>query len=393
MSSFTFIGALSGIAAHWVLYRWAVAVWPRLARARVPLALLVLVILVLQAVTRRMATSTHDAGLSNLHAAIVFEVLVVAFSAIPILVLRAVTWLTMPKRARVTDTTPLAAKPPAMPTLSRRQVVEGAVGASFLTATGSMLGWGMVRGRHAFEIDEVVVRIAGLPRALDGYTIAQVSDIHTGIYIGDRELAEGFSRVAEARPDLLVVTGDMVDFDPTYARKLARKIADARPRDGAVAILGNHDYYTGANLVSAALRDAGVELLVNEGRLVRPADGGGFALLGVDDVGARRYRSEGPNLARALAPLPPDRARILLSHQPPTIDRWAGQVALQLSGHTHGGQINPGFRPADLFFHYVAGRYEVRGTTLWVNRGFGTVGPPSRVMAPPEVTRVILVAA
>ena len=232
-----------------------------------------------------------------------------------------------------------------------------------------------------------------LARALDGYTIAQVSDIHTGIYIGDRELGEGFSRVAEVRPDLIVVTGDMVDFDPTYARKLARKVADARARDGVVAILGNHDYYTGAKVVTAALRDAGVEVLVNAGRIVRPGDGGGFALLGVDDVGARRYRSEGPNLARALATVPTDRARVLLSHQPMTIDRWAGQVALQLSGHTHGGQINPGFRPADFVFRYVSGRYDVGGTTLWVNRGFGTVGPPSRVMAPPEVTRVVLVAA
>jgi hypothetical protein len=86
-------------------------------------------------------------------------------------------------------------------------------------------------------------------------------------------------------------------------------------------------------------------------------------------------------------------ARVLLSHQPQTVERWPGQVALQLSGHTHGGQINPGFRLADLFFDYVAGRYSVGGTTLYVNSGFGTVGPPSRVGAPPEVSRIVLVAA
>ena len=408
MQGFTIFSALTGLASHWVLYRWAVALWPRVARARIPLALLVAVVVVLQAATRRMATASHDAAMSNVHTAIVFELMVVGFSAIPILLLRAATWVATRTRASalaLPATPPTPAKPPSAtpdvdddapsisaPRLSRRQIVEGVGGASFLAATGSMIGWGIVRGRHAFEIDEVVVKLAGLPRALDGYTIAQISDIHTGIYIGDRELAEGFARVAEARPDLLVVTGDMVDFDSNYAAKLARKIADARPRDGAVAILGNHDYYTGAHLVAAALRDAGVELLVNEGRIVRPGDGGGFALLGVDDVGARRYRSEGPNLDRALASVPADRARVLLSHQPPTIDRWAGRIGLQLSGHTHGGQINPGFRPADLLFRYVAGRYEVGATTLWVNRGFGTVGPPSRVMAPPEVTRVILVA-
>ena len=91
--------------------------------------------------------------------------------------------------------------------------------------------------------------------------------------------------------------------------------------------------------------------------------------------------------------VPPDRPRILLSHQPVTFDLWAGQVALQLSGHTHGGQINPGVRVADLFLKYVWGLYRMNGTFLYVNRGFGTVGTPARVGAPPEVTRLVLVAA
>ena len=87
-----------------------------------------------------------------------------------------------------------------------------------------------------------------------------------------------------------------------------------------------------------------------------------------------------------------DLPRIVLSHQPKTFRDMAGKCALQLSGHTHGGQINPGFRPADLVFEFVAGRYERAGSTLWVNRGFGTAGPPSRVGAPPEVTKIVLVA-
>jgi hypothetical protein len=91
--------------------------------------------------------------------------------------------------------------------------------------------------------------------------------------------------------------------------------------------------------------------------------------------------------------VPEDAPRILLSHQPASVDLWPGKVALQLSGHTHGGQINPGFRPADLIMRYVSGRYDVQGTTLWVNRGFGTSGPPTRVGAPPEITRIVLVAA
>jgi predicted MPP superfamily phosphohydrolase len=144
--------------------------------------------------------------------------------------------------------------------------------------------------------------------------------------------------------------------------------------------------------VAGILRSAGIDVLVDEGRVLRAADGGGFALLGVDDLGATRVGRRGPQIERAISMVPAGVPRILLSHQPRTVDLWAGQVALQLSGHTHGGQINPGFRPMALLADYVAGPYSVRGTTLYVNRGFGTVGPPSRVGAPPEITRIVLIA-
>jgi predicted MPP superfamily phosphohydrolase len=277
--------------------------------------------------------------------------------------------------------------------ITRRQVVEGTAGAAFLAGAGSMLGWGMVRGRHEFELCEIAVRIAGLPRALDGYAIAQVSDIHVGVHVGERELNEGLAFVRRAAPDLIAVTGDLVDFEPEATRLVARKLVDLAPRDGVVATLGNHDYYAGAEGVLHALRAAGVTPLVDEGRVIRPADAGGFALLGVDDKSSRSYGRSGPRLARALAMVPSELPRILLSHQPATVNLWPGQVALQLSGHTHGGQINPGSITTNVFFEYLSGAYSVRGTTLYVNRGFGTVGPPARVGAPPEVTRIVLVAA
>jgi predicted MPP superfamily phosphohydrolase len=242
-------------------------------------------------------------------------------------------------------------------------------------------------------VEEVVVRLAGLPRVLDGYTIAQISDIHAGLFVGERELLEGFAKVRGIRPDLVVATGDLVDFDARYAPSLARQLGDLRGRDGVVAILGNHDYYAGYTLVAQAMRAAGVDLLLNEGRMIRPLDGGGFALLGVDDLWAARSGGAGPDLDRALAMVSPDTARVLLAHQPNFLASSRGKVALQLSGHTHGGQINPGFRPAELLMRYVSGRYEEGGTTLWVNRGFGVAGPPSRVGAPPEVTKVVLVSA
>ena len=285
---------------------------------------------------------------------------------------------------------------PALPgddaPVSRRQAVERVAGLAAFGASATALGWGIVIGRHDFHVEDLVVRLPGLPKVLDGYTIAQISDIHAGLFVGERELEEGFAKVRGIRPDLVVVTGDLVDFDARFAPWLGRKLGDLRGKDGVVAILGNHDYYAGYSRVIPAVRAAGVDLLLNEGRMIRPGDGGGFALLGVDDMWATRSGGVGPDLDRALRMVKPDAARVLLAHQPNFLDIARGRVGLQLSGHTHGGQINPLFRPADLVMRYVSGRYEDNGTTLWVNRGFGVAGPPSRIGAPPEVTRVVLVS-
>ena len=372
------------------VYVWAVASLPWCARHKRAIVAGLAALLVVAMVTRRIEMAWHVG--STLNTVSVAILLTLAFAGVPLGAIRAVSWAL----GRLRRTAPPPATEPA-PVLTRRQVVEAASGMTLLGATGSMMGWGIARGRIAFELNEVPVRIAGLPRALDGYVIAQISDVHTGVNVGARELDEGLELVRRAKPDLLVVTGDMVDVDASFTPLFARKLADLAPRDGVFACLGNHDYYAGADDVVGMLRAAGIRTLVNDGVLLRPGDGGGIALLGVDDVWSSRYHGPGARLDLARAAVRGDAPRILLSHQPPSVDRWAGQVALQLSGHTHGGQINPmGLRAADLFYPYVAGAYQVGGaggTTLYVNRGFGTVGPPARICAPPEVTRFVLVAA
>jgi uncharacterized protein len=373
-----------------VIYAWATSAFPWLARRRLWVAAALASLWAAQLLAHLLVACDQPSTVPRAVVELVMVPLVIA--ALPIGILRVASWLAGRLAARRAAEHG-AADGPAGSGMSRRQLVEASGGVLVLGATGSMIGWGIVRGRHAFELREVAVPIAGLPRALDGYVIAQVSDIHSGSYVGERELDEGLALVRRARPDLVVVTGDIVDFDARCAPVVARKLVDLAPRDGTFAVLGNHDYYADQDEVAAALRAGGVDLLVDEGRVVRPGDGGGFALLGVDDRWSTRYGRPGPRLARATAMVPPGLARVLLSHQPSTVDRWAGQVALQLSGHTHGGQINPGFRPAGLFMKYVAGPYRVGGTMLYVNRGFGTVATPSRVGAPPEVTRFVLVAA
>ena len=223
-----------------------------------------------------------------------------------------------------------------------------------------------------------------------------IRDSHVGAFVGDRELDEGFELVRRARPDLVIATGDLVDFEPSQVHPILQRLLAANARDGAYAILGNHEHYAGAAAVADLIRSTKVKLLHNEGLHIRPDDGGGFALLGVDDIQGRNGRTPGfggPDLGRALASVRPDLPRILLAHQPRFFLESQARIDLQLSGHTHGGQINPGFRPVRAVMEFVAGRYERAGSTLWVNRGFGVTGPPARVGAPPEVTKIILVGA
>lgn len=368
---------------HALIYLWAMDAFPRLRPWKRPIAAALVVLVLLGPLTRTLTSATHAPVAAMIYAFAMTEAMVVFFAAFPLIVLRAIG-------SRVG---PPPAKDPSPASMTRRQAVEGLGGLAVLGVSGSTVGWGAIRGRHAFVTEEVVVRLAGLPRALDGYVIGQVSDLHVGNFVQERLLAEGLDRLREVKADLIVVTGDLVDFDPSYIPMMVRALTGLSARDGVKTVLGNHDYYTGASQITAALESAGIDCLVNAGRLIRAAEGGGFALLGVDDAWGARAGGPGPNLARALGMVPADVPRILLSHQPSTVDYWAGKVGLQLSGHTHGGQINPGFRPAELFMRYVAGRYECAGTTLYVNRGFGTAGPPVRVGAPPEVTKIVLVAA
>ena len=292
---------------------------------------------------------------------------------------------------------------PSVAALPRRAfLAQATAGSAFLIGSGSAL-YGALKGRYDYSLEEVVVKIPGLPRALEGFSIAQLSDVHIGVFVGDPELQIAEELLRQAKPDLIVLTGDLLDNDPRLAGQLGRFVRrlPGLAREGVVAISGNHDYFAGVEAMAAAVTGAGARMLRNDALVIGDA-GAGFALLGVDDVWARRDGG-GPDLERALRSLPrlqgrvapaADLPRILLCHNPSFFAEAAGRVALQLSGHTHGGQVNLGLRPADYLLPggWVAGRYDLRGSALYVNRGFGTVGPPARIGAAPEVTRIILTA-
>lgn len=388
--------------AHFLAARWLLAVSPRLRAKKKRVYQVAAGLAAILALVRLLAVASR--GHVNVHLMMMFamvELSIVGFS-LPWLGLLTLLARGIGRAFDAIKPVAKVAKDDAeivaieAARISRREAIERIGGASILASTTVALGWGAIRGRHAFQLDEVVFKIAGWPKALDGYVIAQCSDIHVGEYVGDRELDEGFELVKRFRPDIIVATGDLVDFRADAVHPILKRLSDVNARDGAFAILGNHDHYADADSIARRIDATDVKLLANTGVRIRPNDGGGFALLGVDDYQGRGGWSKlhkGPDLGRAIAAVQPDLPRILLAHQPRFFVESQGRVQLQLSGHTHGGQINPGYSPASAIMEFVAGRYERAGSSLYVNRGFGVVGPPARVGAPPEITKIIIVSA
>jgi predicted MPP superfamily phosphohydrolase len=234
------------------------------------------------------------------------------------------------------------------------------------------------------------IPLPGLPSPLDGFTLVQITDLHAGPFMREKDI-QGYVRRANAlRPDLVVLTGDLVHSSPRFIDPCVRALSDLRARLGVFACLGNHEYWVGVEAVRSALEGAGILLLVNEGRVLRV---GGYPLnlAALDDLRFGR-----PNFELALSGLEPGAPTLLLSHRPEVFPEAARRgVGLTLAGHYHGGQIQ--FRvlglsitPARLFTPYVEGLFRLGGSLLYVSRGLGTTGTPVRIGARPELTVIRL---
>lgn len=250
--------------------------------------------------------------------------------------------------------------------------------------------YGTSFGARSLRREKVTVPVEGLPEGWRGARIVQLSDLHSGRHVTKPRLQSIARRAARLKPDLLVVTGDIVHNSPAFARQAAEAIASIPTRHGAFACLGNHDFWAGAEAVERELERAGVRVLRNRGVLVT-RDGDGLWLCGVDDPWSGRF-----DLRAALRGRPEGAATVLLSHQPNTWPRAQEvRVPLQLSGHTHGGQLallwlHRSLSLARFITPFVAGLYRAGQSYLYVNRGAGSVMPMVRLGARPEVTELIL---
>jgi len=269
----------------------------------------------------------------------------------------------------------------SLPALGGPRLFQG-----IAAATALIVGWAAVEASNVC-IRRILVPTEKLAPGTAPIRIVQVSDVHLGMLVGKRRLGAILERVREARPDLLVATGDMLDAVGDHLEPLAAMWREVTPRLGKYAVTGNHEYYAGIPGALAFLEGAGFRVLRDETHVIP----------GVANLIGKEYRAPGglagsPARLRPLAELvregDPHFFTLLLNHLPIGFEEEAAPlgVDLQLSGHTHDGQMFPFRWLVRLSFRHIAGLYRDGESLLYVSRGTGTWGPPLRFLAPPEVT-------
>ncbi len=262
------------------------------------------------------------------------------------------------------------------PDPERRRFLENVSNTGILGATGLLAGWGFAEAQRLPEVVEVDVPIEGLPFELEGYRIAQLSDIHVGPTIRRDDLAARVAIANGLEPDLIAITGDLVDGYVEDMRDDVAPLADLWAPDGVFFCTGNHEYYWDANAWVVEVARLGLRVLLNEHVLVERGEAR-LLVAGCTDYSAHRVMPEAKSdPVQAKRGAPPHDVSLLLAHQPKSIFEAAGAgFDLQLSGHTHGGQFFPINLIVGLVHPFAQGLGKLRDTWIYVNRGTGYWGP------------------
>jgi predicted MPP superfamily phosphohydrolase len=251
-------------------------------------------------------------------------------------------------------------------------------------------GVGVANALRGPQSRRVEITLARWPRALDGFRIVQISDIHIGPILGRRFARDLVRRCNALEPDLLAVTGDLVDGGVRQLASEVEPFAELRAAHGVYFVTGNHDHYSGARDWVDIISGLGLRVLRNE-HVTLEVNGVAFDLAGVDDHQGSFEEGWREDLPRALEGRDPARACVLLAHDPRTFKRARRMgVDLQLSGHTHGGQIWPFRYLVRIATRWVDGLHRDGDASIYVSRGTGFWGPPMRLGAPAEITELVL---
>ncbi len=276
------------------------------------------------------------------------------------------------------------------PSLRHRLLHGSLLGVGVLTIAVASVG--LVGGLAPPSVKKVTIALRNLHSSQEGLVLLQLSDLHIGPTL-QREFVEDLVRRAnEQKPDLVVITGDLVDGEVETMGELVRPLSRLRTRHGTYFVTGNHEFYSGAENWLRFLESLGIQVLANRRVTVGEGDAT-LELAGIHDPQGKSF-GHPPDLARTLAGRDAQRPLVLLAHQPKAVfEAERAGVDLVLSGHTHGGQIWPFRYLVRLQQPFIDGLVRVGATQLYVSPGTGHWGPPLRVLAPSEITRIELVRA
>lgn len=238
-------------------------------------------------------------------------------------------------------------------------------------------------------ITRVTIQTSKLPKGVEELVIAQISDVHLGVLVGEKRLKKITRIIREIKPDILFSTGDLVDGNLDTMRGLAEELRGINPRFGKYAVTGNHEFYAGIERSVRFTEDSGFMLLRNQYVNLN----GIINLIGLDDPTANSFKNRaGDDISKLFSRYNPDLFTVLLYHQPRKFKENAliMPIDLQLSGHTHKGQLFPFNLITHIFFPLQGGLFEVNGKKLYASRGIGTWGPPLRFLSPPEIVVIKL---
>jgi uncharacterized protein len=315
---------------------------------------------------------------------LIYLFLILVVLEVPRLALRG--WVRREPLA-ATATAPAEVTPePVGPAVNRRLFLARASAVVAGVTSAGVVGVGMANALGPPDLLRLPIRLRKLDPSMNGFRIAVVSDIHLGPLRGRGHTERIVRMINETSPDLVAIVGDLVDGTVGELGPAAAPLRDLVSREGTFFVTGNHEYFAGDPLEwLRELERFDVHPLRNENTVIRRGDAA-FDLAGVNDLSGRSVDG-GPDFDRALSGVDSSRPTVLLAHQPVQVsDAASRDVDLQLSGHTHGGQLWPFHYVVGLQQGAVAGLSTVDNTQLYVTRGAGFWGPPVRVGAPPDIT-------
>ena len=274
---------------------------------------------------------------------------------------------------------------------SKRDFLKKSISIAMIGLAGTATGFGFYSSRKGPTVINQDIFLESLPPGFENFTIAQISDLHVGPTIKRPYVEYVFEKIAFRNPDLIVITGDLVDGSVKYLSPELEPFKDMIAPHGTYFVTGNHEYYSGVEPWLDETDRLGMKNLINTNEIISKS-GDEIAIAGITDLNAHQIKlSHKSDPELALASLPKDITKIVLAHQPNSIHAVHKVGAdLQLSGHTHGGQFWPFIYPVKLASTYLAGYYDHFGTKIYVNRGTGYWGPPLRIGVPAEITMISL---